>query len=356
MRVSCILKETLEDLIMKRNKNIIEVNEISDSVKTSMRTRIISAVVAAIIVFPSIFLGDWFAFAVVLFLCVVAAYEIIHCVKPKHSIWLTIVSAILMLLITCWPLVRELFFSAREGADFKLWTSFGNIYLSIIVLVFAFMIIFFYVVIDKNISVSDAAFIFTVGVGVSLGLQCALYLRFIPIVAKYSYVPGMDLSGIAYFNFFENFESATLIIYVVIGTFMTDIGAYFTGVLFGRHKMNERISPKKTWEGFVGGIVFSILVSFPFALVLSLCGHPIISVLDHNHWYFILILSVLLPFFATLGDFVFSSLKRYYNIKDFGNIMPGHGGVLDRIDSIIFSFLVSAIFIGVILGRGSPLL
>ena len=341
---------------MKRNKNIIEVNELSDSVKTSMRTRIISAVIAAIIILPSIFLGDWFAFAVVAFLCIVAAYEIIKCAKPKHSRWLTVISALLMLLITCWPLVREVFLSVRDGTDFKLWVSFETIYLSIIVLVFAFMIIFLYVVVDKNLSVSDATFIFTTGVGVALGLQCALYLRFIPIVTKYGYVQGMSLGGISYFNFFENFESSSLIFYVMIGTFMTDIGAYFTGVLFGRHKMNERISPKKTWEGFVGGIVFSVIVSFPFALILSLCGHPVLSVLDHNHWYFILILSAILPAISTLGDFVFSSLKRNYGVKDFGNIMPGHGGVLDRIDSLIFTFLVSAIFIAVILGRGSPLL
>jgi CDP-diglyceride synthetase len=102
---------------------------------------------------------------------------------------------------------------------------------------------------------------------------------------------------------------------------MTDIGAYFIGVFFGKHKMNPRISPKKTWEGFVGGIVISLVFSLGFALILSVCKHPLVyGILDLEHWYLILALSFIIPLVSTLGDFVFSCAKRHFEIKDFGEV------------------------------------
>ena len=130
---------------------------------------------------------------------------------------------------------------------------------------------------------------------------------------------------------------------------MTDTGAFFIGILFGKNKINPRISPKKTWEGFFGGVVISCISSFLFAFILALCGHPVLKCFDLNHWYLILILSLIIPIFATLGDFTFSSLKRVYDIKDFGNLLPGHGGILDRIDSLLFTATAAAIVISVIL-------
>ena len=337
-------------------KNVIEVNEISESTKASFRTRVISAVVATAIVLPAVFLGDWFYFALITFVAIVATVEIIKCAKPKHSIWLTIITAVLILLLTAWPIFRQIINSTIDSTGWKLWTSFESVYLSILILVIAFMTIFFFVVIDSKTTVGHASFIFTIGVITALGLQCLLFLRYYPIVDYYDWKPGIALPNVSYFNFYENFESSILLIYIAICTFTTDIGAYITGILFGKHKMNERISPKKTWEGFVGGIVMSFIVSFIFGLVLALNGHPILTIFDKNHWYNILILSMIIPFFATLGDFVFSSFKRYYGIKDFGNIMPGHGGVLDRIDSIIFAVIVASIFICIVSGREVPLL
>jgi phosphatidate cytidylyltransferase len=127
---------------------------------------------------------------------------------------------------------------------------------------------------------------------------------------------------------------------------MSDVGAYFIGVFFGKHKMLERISPKKTWEGFFGGVFFSIAFSFGFAMILMATGHPLVEgILDMEHWYIVLILSTLLPLAAVLGDFVFSSAKRYFGIKDFGNIIPGHGGMLDRLDSVIFTMITSGVFL-----------
>ena len=144
-------------------------------------------------------------------------------------------------------------------------------------------------------------------------------------------------------------------IYVFIGVILNDSGAYFIGLLFGKHKMNERISPKKTWEGFLGGFVFSIIGSVLFALICALKEQEILPIFDTRHIYYVIIISILIPLISDVGDFVFSSIKRTFGVKDFSNLLPGHGGVLDRIDSLIFaSALVSCliIFINLMLGTG----
>lgn len=104
-----------------------------------------------------------------------------------------------------------------------------------------------------------------------------------------------------------------------------DTFAYLGGSLFGKNKMIERISPGKTWEG----TIFGVLMTFALSFVLQ---RYLIS-FDDNRW---MILGVLVPVLATIGDLVESLLKRQAGVKDTGNIMPGHGGVLDRFDSLIF--------------------
>ena len=340
---------------MKKNK-VIEVNELSESTKASLKTRVIAGIVAAAIVAPCILFGDWFFFALIVIAVVIATYEIIRCAKPRHSIWLTIVSVILTLLMACWPMLRQVLNSAIDNTGWKLWCSFETLYLSILVLCFAFMIIFFFVVVDKGTSVSDATFIFTICVITAFGFQCLMFLRYYPIVDHYAWSPGKAVPEVSYFNSYENLQSCLLLLYIVIGTFMTDIGAYFTGILFGKHKMNPRISPKKTWEGFWGGIALSLICSFAYAFIFAVCKNPLLSILDVSHWYFIVIISLGMPFFSVLGDFVFSSLKRHYEIKDFGKIIPGHGGILDRVDSLIFSAIFVAVFICMFSGGELPLL
>ncbi|MCQ2383149.1 MAG: phosphatidate cytidylyltransferase, partial [Clostridia bacterium] len=149
-------------------------------------------------------------------------------------------------------------------------------------------------------------------------------------------------------------QSALLILFVLIGVLMNDTGAYFVGILFGKHKMNPRISPKKTWEGFIGGIAVSMICSLLWATLWSIGGFPILPILDHTHWYWVLIASILLPIMGDIGDFVFSAIKRHFGVKDFSQLIPGHGGILDRIDSVIFAsafvaaLIVFMVFIGAV--------
>ena len=331
---------------MKKNIDL-QPNELSPETKASMKVRIIAAIIGTIIVAPLLLLGDFFSVALCAFIVIVGTYEIVHCAKKKYNPALYIVAIILALLMTYWPIIATLpeYFSKGGSEPWTLYNAFVDIKISILVLALGAFGLFFMVIIDKGFSVRDACFMFTMIMILTLGFQSALYIRYLPCLAYHlEYGPSEG-----FFSWYDNFESAILMAYVLIATFMTDIGAYFIGVFFGKHKMNPRISPKKTWEGFVGGVVISSACSFGFAMIMCGTKHPlVIGVLDLQHWYLILVLSILLPPVATLGDFVFSSAKRHFDIKDFGNIIPGHGGILDRVDSVIFTMISTAIFLEMI--------
>lgn len=118
-------------------------------------------------------------------------------------------------------------------------------------------------------------------------------------------------------------------IIVFLAAWSYDTGAYFSGYFFGKHKMAPTISPKKTIEGTVGGVIFDILVIFIACLIFN---HY--STATANTLLLVLITPVL-AVAGMFGDLIFSYIKRACNIKDYGNIMPGHGGVLDRFDSVV---------------------
>lgn len=117
------------------------------------------------------------------------------------------------------------------------------------------------------------------------------------------------------------------IIYLFLISTITDTFALITGILIGKHKLAPNISPNKTIEGLVGGIVMGTFVSTAFYHVFI---NPSISIV------MLTIITLVLSIVGQIGDLVFSMIKRYYNKKDFSNIIPGHGGILDRFDSIIF--------------------
>lgn len=117
------------------------------------------------------------------------------------------------------------------------------------------------------------------------------------------------------------------LIYLFIVSTMTDTYALIGGMLIGKHKLLESISPKKTWEGLIVGTALGVLIGSVFYFI---------TIDDSINIIYLILGTTLLSLIGQLGDLVFSSIKRLYNKKDFSNIMPGHGGVLDRLDSIIF--------------------
>lgn len=120
-----------------------------------------------------------------------------------------------------------------------------------------------------------------------------------------------------------------LIWYIAIASWGTDTFAYFVGSLIGKHKLTQ-ISPKKSIEGSIGGIVGTVILSIIYTILINKFANLDISYLA------ILGIIILLSVLSQIGDLAASSIKRFVKIKDFGDIIPGHGGMLDRIDSIIF--------------------
>ena len=121
-----------------------------------------------------------------------------------------------------------------------------------------------------------------------------------------------------------------VILYLFALTWTFDTFAYIFGVKFGKHKILPSISPKKSWEGFIGGLIFTTI------LAIFIFGENINK---------ILVYSVLIPISATLGDFIESYYKRKAMAKDSGNLIPGHGGMLDRMDSLLISISVISLII-----------
>jgi phosphatidate cytidylyltransferase len=321
---------------MKKNK--ITPNNLSKDMKKSMKTRVIASIIACLIIAPLIIFGDWLIFGAVAVLVFIANFECVDCGKRQYSKGLYIVTILLGYLLVYWPVFREFFDKEFNLSSWHAYAYFmeNTIHLSLLVLLIGVVLLFCMVILDKNFTVRDACFLFTFTILINLGLQSLLFIRYVPCLG--------DVDN-SFDTFGESFKSSLLFIYCAIGTFCTDIGAYFIGVFFGKHKINERISPKKTYEGFVGGIVISAILSMTFAFLFAACGNPMLKgTFDLEHWWNIVALSCLMPFVATLGDFVFSSVKREYGIKDFGNVLPGHGGILDRLDSLIFVFLTAAIY------------
>lgn len=145
---------------------------------------------------------------------------------------------------------------------------------------------------------------------------------------------GLAIHAVIQISMIDGDTSRLPIIYIVAVTlFGTDTGAYFGGYFFGKHKLIERISPNKTIEGAIAGYIVGAIVAFSigFMVMIPYLGYSV---------PFVVAVSLLMPVVGQIGDLAFSSIKRFYGIKDFGFIFPGHGGVLDRIDSVLFNVLL----------------
>jgi phosphatidate cytidylyltransferase len=139
----------------------------------------------------------------------------------------------------------------------------------------------------------------------------------------YAIIPFTFFHALAYIGGSFNFH---IPLAFLIMLWANDTGAYLSGYFFGRTKLFERHSPKKTWEGFIGGVLIAAVAAY----ILSIYYHE----LSWDKW---VIMAILIGCFGTLGDLVESMFKRSINIKDSGGILPGHGGLLDRFDGLLLS-------------------
>ncbi|MCZ8532750.1 phosphatidate cytidylyltransferase [Paenisporosarcina quisquiliarum] len=133
--------------------------------------------------------------------------------------------------------------------------------------------------------------------------------------------------GIGFYYFIETRnEGLAYVIFALLIVWTTDSGAYFTGRKIGKRKLWPEISPNKTVEGFVGGIIWALITAFIIQWISPLTSSILV----------LIGITIVASIFGQLGDLVESAIKRHYNVKDSGNLLPGHGGILDRFDSILF--------------------
>lgn len=343
---------------MSNHKPIVETNELTPQAKHSMRTRIITALIMAAVGIPCVLLGGWYFFILMIFVTICCGHEIINTNQPSGKLRFLVFSMtyILLFLFVFWIFIKNNMNAAKneiEGGTFNPWefiktlpsNYFTEIRLSTILVLISAIFYFCISFADKIYDLKTVFYYFSMLVIVGICLQSIFYLRYAPFEAYSSKISAGLLpnlapgSGVPYTstNEFKYFYSSFLFIYVIIGATFNDMGAYFVGVFFGKHKINPRVSPHKTVEGFIGGVVISAVFSMGFGLLVAALGRPIMPNLDISHWYWLLLISVVMPIVAFVGDFVFSIVKRDYNIKDFSQLLPGHGGMLDRIDSLLFT-------------------
>lgn len=161
----------------------------------------------------------------------------------------------------------------------------------------------------------------------------------VAVMAFVSICIPLALSSIAFMQATFPIHGTFYVIFTLISVWIGDGGAYFIGTFFGKHKMAPKISPKKSWEGFIGGIVTSGI----FGVLLG-CGYQFLgnNGLIAGEYFvvnvpYLVVLALICSVLGVVGDFSASIVKRQCSVKDFGNIIPGHGGILDRFDSVLFA-------------------
>lgn len=254
-----------------------------------MKTRIISGVIMALLVASIFALGFmWESIVITIAVSLIAAIAVYELLRNAARVK------------DLQSLIGACFFTFMFSAQNYVAKDFGNSLLNTFVLAVIYCI-YAAIMVLRNHGV--------------FGLGRIISLFTLPIIygVAFSCLDGIITgdSGIYYLLLLLNFSS------------VCDMGAYFVGVTLGKHKLCPNISPKKTIEGAVGGILSSIIVT----LILCLC-------FDKTIWI-MLILTIPFCILGMIGDLFASSIKRAVGIKDYGNLIPGHGGVMDRLDSII---------------------
>jgi phosphatidate cytidylyltransferase len=301
--------------------------------------RTIVAIILAAIAIPSILFGGW---AIVIFASIGLFFAVNEFLNVKKEtlfplpirIFVYVMTMILVNWVFLYNNVNQVGFTL---ANWEFYQSMGKLEISTIFLTLMTGTLFLSAITDVRFKVQDATYVITMSTLLALSFQGFLHLRFFP---EYLYE---NLNIVR-----SQLSHSLLLMYVVIGTFSTDIGAYLVGTFFGKTKMNVRVSSNKTWEGFAGGVILSFLLSSLFAFMMDLNGTPLLPFLSLESWYAIALISLIMPLVATLGDFIFSIIKREFGVKNFSSLLGEHGGILDRIDSFAITSLTVSLILTMI--------
>lgn len=269
----------------------------------SVTLRWVTAIILMPIVLLFVWFGGWAAFVAILAVAMLGMYEISTMLRHagyRPLSWVSLALTLLLLVAAMFPL-RQLLILEIGGA---------------VLLMLSFCGLYFRKSLDGAL------------VDWALTLAPAFYL-------------GGPLS---FFLLLRGMEPGLVIpltvprgtwwlLVTLLGVWGFDAAAFFCGRYFGRHRLAPLISPAKTWEGVLGGLLFSVIASLILTVVPL--GVP---------WPIAILLGLCIGIFATLGDLAESLLKRQTHVKDSGQIIPGHGGMLDRIDSLLFAVMIVFIF------------
>ncbi len=275
-----------------------------------MLKRILTGLVAFAVLIPFLIFADTLVLPIGLAVCaVIAVFEVFHCVGLHKNI---VLSAPLYVAAAASPILMRVLPEADFIAYIPL-VMFGLMLYVFAVSVFC----------HGKVDISSAITALTTTLYTTAGITAIIYLYDFHAGGKYFYL------------------------LVFFGAWITDIFAYFTGVLFGKHKLIPEVSPKKTIEGSLGGAVFCILAFLGFTYVYNTWLLP--EGAQSLAYWMMAIVGFLASAIAQIGDLALSLVKRRYGIKDFGKIFPGHGGILDRFDSLVPVAIVLAAALGLVL-------
>lgn len=278
-----------------------------------MKKRVITALIIATVVLPLILIGGVPFLLGIIALMGVCMYELTNANK---SSWVIKILSMIFVLSSC------------IYHYFNIENSFLNTNLIFVFL--PFLVFFTYALFDKKSTLLDACYNSLLTIIISIFANSLLELRY-------------------------TFNNANLIAYLIIVTTSVDTFALFVGCKFGKHKLNERISPKKSIEGSIGGIIAATIIGTLFVSFFPIMNDSTASFLNlavsispFNNIVYSFFITILLTIIGQIGDLIFSMIKRNYQIKDFSNLLPGHGGIADRIDSLCVNSISLAMILSII--------
>ena len=259
-----------------------------------MLTRIITSVVAAVaLLLPALLLSHTIVFPIAVgIFTAIGLFEMFKCIGLYKQLTLTLPVYIVALIM---PL------GVRYVGD-RTRLVIACFIISVIYLIYLFAHIIWS---HGKLSFADGALLMITSIYIIAAMNSVVYIRDFGDSGKYGYL------------------------LIFIGAWITDIFAYFTGRFLGKHKLIEDVSPKKTVEGSIGGIFFCALSFAVYGILVNrLAGHS-------TNILLLVACGIVISIVSQIGDLIMSVIKRHYGIKDYGKLFPGHGGVLDRFDSVL---------------------
>lgn len=259
-----------------------------------MKTRILTSLVMAVVGIPLLIFSQYIIYPIAAgILAVFSIYEMSGVIGVRKNLALTVPTYIVALATP----IFAYFFSHRV-TDF--------IFIALLVIVAVMLYMFGYAVVMRGkLKFADVATHFTTFTYITVAFTAITLVRYLPY-------------GVYCFAL------------VFVGSWVSDVFAYFVGFAIGKHKMIPEISPKKTWEGAVGGVFFTVVAFLVYGIIVSLVTTDV-----RPNYIVLAILGLVLSVVSIFGDLIASLIKREHGAKDYGSIFPGHGGVLDRFDSAL---------------------